>query len=804
MSFNITNHKTANLRHKIIMTRVIIIGGVAGGASAAARLRRLKEGFEIIMLDRGPYVSFANCGLPYFVGNVIKEENSLKLVSPSKFRSWFNIDVRVNNEVLSIDSSKKQVLVRDLIEMREYPLGYDYLILATGSTPIVPPFKGIEDIIYHTIWSIPDAVKIRDYVEKNEIKKAVVIGGGFIGLEMAENLVKKGVKVKIVEMLDQVMPPLDKEMAQLIHHELILNGVCLVLEDPVESFSKTEKEKPVVKTKSGREIETDLIIMAVGIKPEIKLAKESGLVLNSRGYIIVNKFMVTSDPHIYAVGDAIQTFQYQTKEPIAIALAGPANKQGRIAADNIAGKKVEYKGILGTSVVKVFDATVAIVGFTEKQLKKKTIKYEKVFVHPNNHAGYYPGATPITIKLLFKVPSGKVLGAQAVGGSGSEKRIDVISTVIKFGGTVFDLEELELTYAPPYSSAKDPVNMAGFVASNFLRGDLPLKQWHNISEFVKDNGIILDVRTEREHEARKIEGSVNIPIHELRNRLNELSKKKPIIVYCEVGYRSYLAIRILMQHGFDDIYELTGGFKLYEIAVAKTEDIVAACGSSESIIEEFIKEKSTESGDFLEVDCSGLTCPGPLNAMIKSLEALPENRKLKVYATDPGFKSSVEAYSKLNEAVNLISLDKQEGKLVAILEKIQPIVEEIIPIKKKTRADIRGTHAPPISDISIEVLYERLETEDEPSLLIDVRTPQEYYRGHIKNTRLIPLGDLLSNTDVIKEYKDREMVAICHSGSRSMMAAQILARSGFRDIRNLTGGMMMWQRKGYPIKHGKK
>ncbi|KKM70844.1 hypothetical protein LCGC14_1436680, partial [marine sediment metagenome] len=257
MSFNITNHKTANLRHKIIMTRVIIIGGVAGGASAAARLRRLKEEFEIIMLDRGPYVSFANCGLPYFVGNVIKEENSLKLVSPSKFRSWFNIDVRVNNEVLSIDSSEKQVLVRDLIEMREYPLGYDYLILATGSTPIVPPFKGIEDIMYHTIWSIPDAVKLRDYVEKNEIKKAVVIGGGFIGLEMAENLVKKGVKVKIVEMLDQVMPPIDKEMAQLIHQELILNGVCLVLEDPVESFSKTEKEKPVVKTKSGREIETD-------------------------------------------------------------------------------------------------------------------------------------------------------------------------------------------------------------------------------------------------------------------------------------------------------------------------------------------------------------------------------------------------------------------------------------------------------------------------------------------------------------------------------------------------------------------
>jgi len=785
------------------MTKVIIIGGVAGGASTAARLRRLKEDFEIIMLDKGPYVSFANCGLPYYVGNVIKEENSLKLVSPRKFHNWFKIDVRVNNEALSIDRAKKQVHVKDLIEKEDYILDYDYLLIATGSKPIIPPFKGLQEVPYHTIWTIPDATKLKKFVEKNKIRKAVIVGGGFIGLEMAENLVQKGVKVKIIEMLDQVMPPIDKEMAQFIHQELILNGVCLVLEDPVELFGKSDKNRPIVKTKNGREIETDLVVMAVGVKPENNLAKESGLELNSRGYIIVNNFMMTSDPHIYAVGDAIQTSQYQTKEPIAIALAGPANKQGRIAADNIAGRKVEYKGILGASVVKVFDATVAAVGFAEKQLKRKTNKYEKVFVHPNNHAGYYPGATPITLKLLFEVPSGKVLGAQAIGGNGSEKRIDVISTVIKFGGTVFDLEELELTYAPPYSSAKDPVNMAGFVASNFLRGDIAIKQWHDISEFNKDNGIILDVRTRREHEARGIEGSINIPIHELRNRLIELSKEKPIIVYCEVGYRSYLAIRILMQHGFDDVYELTGGFKLYEMAIAKTEDIVAACGSSESIMEEFIKEKSTESGDFVEVDCSGLTCPGPLNAMIKSLETLPKKRKLKVYATDPGFKSSVEAYSKLNEAVNLISLGKQEGKLIAILEKIQPIVEETVPIKKKTRAEIRGPYAPSISDIRFEELYERLDTEDEPPLLVDVRTPQEYYGGHIKNTRLLPLGDLLSNTDVINEFIDKEIVVICHSGSRSMMAAQILARAGFKDIRNLTGGMMLWHRKGYPIKIGK-
>jgi NADPH-dependent 2,4-dienoyl-CoA reductase/sulfur reductase-like enzyme/rhodanese-related sulfurtransferase/TusA-related sulfurtransferase len=786
-----------------MMKKVIIIGGVAGGASAAARLRRLKEEYEITLLDKGPYVSFANCGLPYYVGNIIKEQKSLELVSPRKFKTWFNIDVKVNSEAVSIERNNRQVLVRNLSDQKEYSLKYNYLLIATGSTPIIPSFKGLENIPYHTIWTIPDAVKIREYVEKNKIGKAVVVGGGFIGLEMAENLVEKGVKVKIIEMLDQVMPRIDKEIAQLIHQELILNGVCLILEDPVDSFSTSKEGKPIVNTKNGRTIETDMVVMAVGIKPVSNLAKDSGLNITPRGYITVNEFMITSDPNIYAVGDAVQVMHYQTQEPIHIALAGPANKQGRIAADNIAGREVKYKGILGASVVKVFDATVAAVGLSEKQLKPTNIKYEKVYVHPNNHAGYYPGATPITLKLLFEVPNGKVLGAQAVGGLGTEKRIDVISTVIKFKGTVFDLEELELTYAPPYSSAKDPINMAGFVASNYLRGDITLKQWHDIEEFAKNHGTLLDVRTTREHEARKIEGSINIPIHELRNRLSELSKEKEILVYCEVGYRSYISIRILVQSGFNKVYELTGGFKLYEAATAKTEDIVAACGSSESIIEEYIKEKSIESEEFLVVDFSGLACPGPLNAMIKSLDDLPENKKLKVYATDPGFKSSVEAYSELNEAVKLLHLGKQEGKLVAILEKVKPIVDVVVPIKKKSRTELRGPDAPPISNISNEELYERLETENEPPLLIDVRTPQEYYSGHIKNTKMIPLGELLNNTDVINEYKDKEIISICHSGSRSMMAAQILARVGFKDIRNLTGGMMLWHRKGYPVKVGK-
>ncbi|MFX1379028.1 MAG: FAD-dependent oxidoreductase [Promethearchaeota archaeon] len=782
------------------MKRVVIVGGVAGGASTAARLRRLREDFEIIMLDRGAYVSFANCGLPYYVGNIIKDRESLELVTPERFLERFNIDVRVNHEVISINKDNKNVIVKDLKHFNEYKLEYDYLVIATGSKPIVPQFNGLDKIPYFTVWTIPDAIKIRDYVEKSHIKQAVVVGGGFIGLEMAENLTQKGVKVKIIEMLDQVMPPIDKEIAQFIHQELILNGVCLVLEDPVDSFGRNDNDKPLVKTKSGRIIETEIIILSIGIRPESKLAKEAKLDVNDRGYVIVNNKMQTSNPSIYAVGDTIQVVHFQTKKPTSIALAGPANKQGRIAADNIAGKVSEYKGVLGASVVKIFDLTVASVGLTEKQLKNLDLNYDKIYIHPNNHAGYYPGAIPITLKLIFEVPTGKILGSQAVGGPGTEKRIDVISTVIKFNGTVFDLEELELTYAPPYGSAKDPVNMAGFVASNYLRKDMPIFQWHDFNNIRNNGSILLDVRTKDEFSARSIDGSINIPIEELRERVKEISNNKPIYVYCEVGYRSYLALRILLQSGFKEVYELTGGFKIYEMANATTEEIMAACGGSENVIEEYVHEKATESKDYIEVDACGLSCPGPLNALIKGLETLPEHKKLKVYATDPGFKSSVEAYSKLNKTIKLVHLGKEKGMLVATLEKVQPS-EIVTPIIKKSRRELRPLDAPPVSNISADELFERIGTEDEPALMIDVRSPQEYnsQHGHIKNTRLIPLGELLNNPDIIKNYKNEEIISICHSGSRSMMAAQILAQAGFKDIRNLTGGMMMWHRKGYPI-----
>jgi len=784
------------------MKRVIIVGGVAGGATAAARLRRLKEDFEIIVLERGSYVSFANCGLPYYVGNVIKERERLELATPSGFLERYNIDIRIQHEAVSIDRDNKKINIKDLKNTEEYSLDYDYLVLSPGASPIIPPFQGLDDVPVFKLRTIPDSVEIKSFVEKNKVKHATIIGGGYIGLEMAENLRERGIKVKIIEMLDQVMAPLDKEMANLIHQELILNGICLQLEDPVDSF-KREDGRYFVIPKSGNQIETDLIILSIGIKPESQLAIDSGLQIGPKGHIIVDSHMRTSDPDIYAVGDAVEIKNYITQQQTAIALAGPANKQGRIAADNIAGRESVFKGALGASVLKLFDITVSAVGLTEKQLKNTDIKYEKIYIHPNNHAGYYPGAVPITIKLIFDVPNGKVLGAQAIGGFGTEKRIDVISTVIKFEGTVFDLEELELTYAPPYGSAKDPINMAGFVASNVLRGDHPIWHWEDLEQIKQNNSFILDVRTKEEFELGTIEGAVNINDLELRDRLKEIPKDKNIYAFCQSGWRSYLTTRLLLQKGYK-VKNLSGGYKLFEIAKSTTEEFAAACGPTEAVLDEMIKQKKKESAEFIEIDACGLSCPGPLNAMIKGLETLPSDKNLKIYATDPGFKASVEAYAKLNEAVELLYLGKQEGKLVAELKKGKLTIEEAeAPVRliKKTRKEIRSPNTPPVSEISAEELYERLNSEDAPAILVDVRTPQEYngLGSYIQDTKLIPLGELMNNMGQLAEYKDNEIVTICHSGSRSMMAARLLAQAGFKDIRNLTGGMMMWHRKGYPV-----
>jgi NADPH-dependent 2,4-dienoyl-CoA reductase/sulfur reductase-like enzyme/rhodanese-related sulfurtransferase/TusA-related sulfurtransferase len=788
------------------MKKVVIVGGVAGGASAAARLRRLVENIEIIVLEKGSFVSFANCGLPYYVGNVIKEREQLELMTPKDFYNRFNIDVRINQEAISINRNEKIVSIKDIEKVDEYDLEYDFLILSPGASPIIPPFKGLEDVPTFTLRTIPDSVQIKEYAEKNSVKHATIIGGGYIGLEMAENLKEKGIRVKIVEMLDQILAPLDKEMAQFVHQELILNGVCLQLGDAVDSFECDENKCNYVIPRSGNKIKTDMIIMAIGVKPENKLAVDSGLKVGQRGHIIVDEHMRTSDPYIYAVGDVVQTKNLITSQPTAIPLAGPANKQGRIAADNVAGRNSVYKGILGASVLKVFDITIAFVGLNEKQLSGLDMDYEKIYVHPNNHAGYYPGAIPITLKLLFEKTSGKILGAQAVGGPGTEKRIDVISTAIKFGGTVFDLEELELTYAPPYGSAKDPVNMAGFVASNVIRGDHPVWQWEDLPEIKQNNSVFIDVRTPEEFEVGSIENALNINDLELRQRLNEIPKDKNIYLFCEVGFRGYLATRLLLQEGFEKVYNLTGGYKLLKTAQATTQELAEACGPPEEIIEEMIQQKTTETDEFMEVDACGISCPGPLNALIQGLENLPEGKKLKIFATDPGFKSSVEAYVKLNEAVKLLYLGKKQGKLMAILKKGTVSKEEVkapIKVKKKTRAESRGKEAPPLSEIRVTELYDRIGTEDSPALVVDVRTPSEYREtGYIKDSKLIPLGELMRDLGQLEEFKNKEVVVLCAVGGRSYMAAQLLVREGFKDVRNLAGGIKAWIRLGFPVVGG--
>ena len=781
------------------MNNVVIVGGVAGGATSAARLRRLMEDINITVLERGSFVSYANCGLPYYIGGIIKNRSQLELMTPERFLKRFNIEIKINHEAISIDRDNKKVEVQNLENNKIFFLDYDYLILSPGAAPIVPPFKGLDEVPMFTLRTIPDSVNIRDFVVKNNVKHATIVGGGFIGLEMAENLREKGIRVKIIEILDQVLTPLDREMAQFVHQELILNGVCLQLGDAVDSFMCDQNKCNYVIPKSGKRIKTDMIILSIGVTAESQLAKDAGLNIGPKGHIIVDDHMRTSDSSIYAVGDAVQIKQYQTNEPIAIPLAGPANKQGRIVADNIAGRHSKYSGVLGASVLKVFDLTVSFVGLNEKQLKNTNINYEKIYIHPNNHAGYYPGAIPITLKLIFEVPSGKILGAQAVGGPGTEKRIDVISTVIKFEGTVFNLEELELTYAPPFGSAKDPINMAGYVASNVIKDDMPIWHFEDIEKIQNDDSFILDVRTSEEFKIGSIDNAYNISDLVLRNRIAEIPKDKKIYVYCEVGFRGYLATRLLLQKGFKNVRNLTGGYKLYNMAQSSLEEIAAACGPSEELIDDMLEHKSVETDEYIEVDACGLSCPGPLNAMIKSLETLPVDKKLKIYATDPGFKSSVEAYAKLNEAIELIYLGKEQGKLMTTLEKRETV--PLIKSKKKSRKELRGLDAPPVSEMSPDELYNRLDTEDAPAILIDVRTPQEYngLQGHIQNARLIPLGELVSNTERLAQYKEDEIVTICHSGARSMMASKLLARAGFKDIRNLTGGIMVWHRKGYPV-----
>jgi NADPH-dependent 2,4-dienoyl-CoA reductase/sulfur reductase-like enzyme/rhodanese-related sulfurtransferase len=546
--------------------RILIVGGVAGGMSAAARLRRLDESADIVIFERGPDVSFANCGLPYYIGGEIADRGKLLVQTPERLRATMNLDIRPRHEVIRIDPAGRTVEVRNLETNAIATERYDDLILSPGAAPLVPPIPGIDREGHFVVRSIPDVDRIDGWIKAKNAKTAVVAGGGYIGLEMAEQLHRRGLTVTIVERLPQVLAPFDSEMAALVHAELRKHGVALHLNDGVAQFETPAPSESaaasVVALTSGTRIPTDLVILALGVRPENQLAKAAGLAIGSTGGIRVNDHMQTSDPHIWAVGDAVEVVHGATGKPALIALGGPANRQGRIVADNIAGRDSRYSSTIGTAIVRVFDLTAACSGASEVLLKKDGIPHRIVHLHPNSHAGYYPGAHPIALKLIFAPDSGKILGAQAVGVDGIDKRIDVIATAIKAGMTVHDLADLELCYAPPFGSAKDPVNLAGMAAQNVLAGLVETVQWNEVASLAAEGALVLDVREPKEREGGIIPGSVGIPLGQLRGRLNELKKDKLLLVHCASGQRSYNACRVLLQHGYT-CRNLTGSYKTW-------------------------------------------------------------------------------------------------------------------------------------------------------------------------------------------------------------------------------------------------
>ena len=658
--------------------KIVIIGGVAGGASAAARLRRLDENVEIIMFEKGPYISYANCGLPYYISGTISERDNLLLHTPESFNARFNVDARVNSEVTSINREKKSVMVTERDEngtlLREYSEDYDRLILSPGSKPMRPPIPGIERDNIHTLWTVPDVDKIKAMLDEEDPCHAVVVGGGFIGLEMAENLVERNIQVTLVEAAPQVMTPLDFEMAQIIHRHLHEEGVDLHLGSRVDAFEACEDpKKTAVVMSDGARIEADVIMLSIGVQPQTELAKAAGLNLNKRCGIVVDKQMRTSDPDIYAVGDAVEIRNFIDDEPVMIPLAGPANKQGRIVASNVLGGSEEYSGTQGTSIVKIFDITAASTGMNEKALQAAGRQYGKDYMftmgHSKSHAGYYPGAFPLDLKMIFDPVSRKVLGAQVVGWEGVDKRIDVLAAVIRMGGTINDLMELELAYAPPYSSAKDPVNMAGFVAENMLEGLVENINWNEIEQY--PDAVLLDVRDPEEYELGAIPGSILLPLPELRNRLGELDKDKTYIVYCATGIRAYIAIRMMTQTGFGDVKNLAGGISTWQPAMwNKTDTCGPADAGLRTVDLKEVAEKMSDihKGDVIVLDACGLACPGPIKKVSEKIADIAEGDVLEVHVTDSGFKSDIASWCK-RTGNTLLNVEKKEKAFVARIRK---------------------------------------------------------------------------------------------------------------------------------------
>ena len=626
--------------------KIVVIGGVAGGASAAARARRLNEQANIVVLERGQHVSFANCGLPYHIGGDIKEREQLLLQTPESLKASLNLDVRTGHEVFSIERVAKKVRIRERASHREYEEAYDKLVLCPGANPIRPNLPGIDHPAVYVLRNIEDMDLIKGVIDRGMAKNAVVIGAGYIGVEMAENLRMRGLEVDLVEMVDQVMPPLDPEMARELQIHMEGHGVRMHLGTAAAAF-QNRAGRVAVELKNTEVVTADLAILSVGVRPETTLAKAAGLELGPRGGIRTDTHMQTSDPDIYAAGDAVEVVDTVTGEPALIPLAGPANRQARVAAENICGRKTVYTSTQGTAIVKVFDMTGGGTGASEKTLKKLNKPYRKVYLHPSGHAGYYPGTAPMHVKLLFEPENGKILGAQVVGFDGVDKRIDVFATALRAGLTVNDLENLELAYAPPFGSAKDPVNMAGFIAANLLKGDVAF--WYAEDYPQKtEGGVIVDVRGRSEYEVWHIPGAINIPLHALRKRAGELPKDRPVLLYCRVGFRSYLAYRILKQLGFDKAATLAGG----SLTFCSHHKGSLCTGKPDIPFLAYAEEKMAEAkpppGNATTLDCCGLQCPGPIMKLKTAMEGMAVGNEMTVYASDPGFITDAPAWCRRN------------------------------------------------------------------------------------------------------------------------------------------------------------
>ncbi len=653
--------------------KLVIIGGVAGGASTAARARRLSEDAEIIMFERGDYISFANCGLPYHIGGDIPERSRLLVQTPEALNQRFRIDVRINTEVTAIDRLQKIVTAKNLKTGEEYTEPYDELVLSPGAEPFRPAFEGANAKNVFTLRSMNDMDYINDVLHKEKPSRAVVVGGGYIGLEVTEALKKRGLDVVLVELESQVMITADPEMAAPIKQQLALHGIDLRLNISVTGI-KEQDDGLTVQLSNGETVDCGLVVMSVGVRPETTLAKQADLTVGERGGIVVDDHMRTSDPDIYAVGDAVEVRDFTGGHKTAIPLAGPANRQGRIAADNIFGRDSAYRDTQGTAICKVFDLSIGMTGMNEKSLKRVKMPYEKVYVHPANHASYYPGASPISFKLIFEPESGKILGAQAVGQEGIDKRIDVIAVAMRGGLTVYDLEHLELSYAPPYGSAKDPVNYAGFVAANALRGDVKLCHYEDVAN-PADNQYILDVRTKEETQSGTIPGAHNIPVDELRDRLDELPRNKEILVSCQVGLRGYIACRILSQSGFK-CRNLTGGFKTWrafadslpmpELLETDMSDDTGEGGKEHTEIEEpkhYVKA----------IDAMGLQCPGPIMRLGKELKTINPGEAVTIRTNEMGFAADIGAWCH-STGNKLINIGTENGVINASIMKGTGIV----------------------------------------------------------------------------------------------------------------------------------